>query len=400
MINNNKNSSNGTKVLPSTDLLGLNTGTTVKQTNTSDDDQFDAFVSCAPVNKTDELVSLQKDNLVSSKTKTNEEEDFFNQKAPEQKKLDKESILKLYESSNLSQVQTNNLFNLTNATPPLQPINISSSSNLNGFIQNSTGLVSTNGGLSTNQQVHLVNNLFNSPPSTTTTTNSVINNGFTNLQTNFNNQTSANQLANQQPFIAFNQSTTAIQPTIINNPSASNLNSTNPFLTPAITPAINGQTNLISTDLFSSNINTNLSTTTLESQLNGLNLNTISDSTIAWPSNTISKSISVGQTLFSANFDNLNDKKLNGNEPSLSSSIPATNPFLNSSMNNNLAPLQSSTNQNNLDILSAFNSSSFTSTNNGLTKSNDLEGWSSFHSNSIPTATNTASNGLTADIWP
>jgi len=118
------NNKNGSIKPPSSDLLGLNTSTTnssIKSNTSNDDDQFEAFVSCAPVTatKTDELVNIQE---TSTKVATkSDEDDFFSQKMPEQKKLDKESILKLYESSNLNQTQ-GNPFNLT----PLQPMNIQS----------------------------------------------------------------------------------------------------------------------------------------------------------------------------------------------------------------------------------------------------------------------------------
>jgi len=148
---NSKNVSNGGK-LPSTDLLGLNSGISTKS-NGSDDD-FDAFVSCTPLSKaSDNLVSIVQSETTSSvKSKTNEEEDFFNQKAPEQKKLDKESILKLYESNNNS-AQT-----LFNSTTPLQPVNIASSSNslASGFnsFNTPTGLIS-NGLLTNSSTPHL-----------------------------------------------------------------------------------------------------------------------------------------------------------------------------------------------------------------------------------------------------
>lgn len=351
----------------------MNTSNTISSTksNASDDDQFDAFVSCAPVNKSDELVGLQQSDKNAS-SKTNEEEDFFNQKAPEQKKLDKESILKLYESSNLNQGQ-NNLFNVASSNTLLQPMNVATNTLVNGF--NTAGLVN---GLA-NQQTQLANNLFNSPNSNT----NVINNGFA----NFNSQP-VNQQPNQQPFLAFNQpATAAVQSTI-------NLPSTNPFLT---TPATNGTSTLTTNNLFPSNVNTNLSTT-LESQLNGLNLNTASNTAINWPNSattTSSNGLSVGQSLFSANFDILNEKKLGDLSSTATNSTPPTNPFLNSS---STVPLQPSTN---LDILSSFNTQTTTtaSTTNGLNGlNNDLEGWSSFH-HTASAATN--SNGLIADIgWP
>lgn len=358
---NDKNGTNGIK-LPSTDLLGLNTASSNQiassiKSNTSslnDDDQFDAFVSCAPVlTTTKSSATIKTDNLVNDTNKvikTNEEEDFFNQKVPEKKILDKESILKLYETSNnLNQTQSN-LFNLN--TQPL---------NGGGFNTNPL-LISTNGQQIVNPLQQVTNNQANFFQSTTQST---INNGFA----NFNNQSTN---LNQQPFLAFNQTS---------NP----LIATNPFLTPPNNSTINNGTT--PTDLFST-INTNLSTTTtttaknLETQLNGLNLNN-ADS-FNWPSSSTANGISVGQSLFSANFDNLNtDKKLNGLSTPLTNNISPANPFLNKIQP--AIPQQ----PNNLDILS-FN------TTNGLNNKvkNDLDNtnWSNFSSS-------TTNNTLTADIW-
>ena len=361
--NNNKNGSNGIKP-PSNDLLGLTT-TSAKSGNTNstnEDDQFDAFVSCAPVSsatKPDNNL-INTADVTSTRNKTNEEEDFFNQKAPEQKKLDKESILKLYGNGN--QVQ-NNLFNLTSSTTPLQPMNVSNSNALaNGFNNSNSGLI-TNGILN-NQltQNSLANNLFNST--------NVINNGFAN----------------------FNQ----INNTISNSNQAAA--STNPFLNaPVTTPS----SNLTSTDLFSSNVNTTFSlATSIETQLNSLNLNKNSSDKISfnWPNSTTTttnNNISTGQSLFSANFenfDNLTDKKLNGNDilqqqPTASSNL--NNPFINT-----ITPAVQQSN--NLDILSSFNTTPATNGLNGLSiNANDVlenTNWSTLHT----TSTN---NGLTADLW-
>lgn len=351
---------NGSK--PSTDLLGLNSSSTTPSiksnaSSVTDDDQFDAFVSCAPVaTKQDDLVNTTTTTTPASKT--SEEEDFFNQKAPEQKKLDKESILKLYEtSSNLNQPQAN-LFNLNSSTTltPLQPMNGFNTQPLNP--------------MQPSQQLN--NQAANLFATGATPQVNVINNGFA----NFNNQP-ANNL-NQQPFLAFNQNAN----TNLANPLP-NQQSTNPFLN-ASAPATNGTPSnpLTSTDLFSSINTNNLSTTKLETQLNGLNLN----------NNSTANGITIGQSLFPANFDNL-DKKVNGLN---STNISPANPFL----TNNIAsvqpipPVQTTTN---LDILSF----STTNTNNlnGLSKNtndlDDLENWSNFHT-APTTTTNNAT--LTADI--
>lgn len=382
---NNKNGSNGIKP-PSSDLLGLNTSS---KSNASDDDGFDAFVSCAPVSAGskptgDDLVNVSSDTKSASGGKTNEEEDFFSQKAPEQKRLDKESILKLYESSN---PVPNQLFNLTGSTP-LQPMNLNGGG---GGGQFSNRLAPANG---------INNALLNNPLSSHSLFPSAntISNGFA----NFGQPpppAASNQLSQQPPpFLAFNQTNTI--------PNSTTISSTNPFLNaPAAT---NGTTpHLASTDLFSSS---NLqSVSTLESQLNGLNFqsslpvnvqtnvqtnlsNTDTLSSISWPTN---NNISTGQSLFSANFDNLNsspsDKKLNGVLPP--ASISAANPFM-----ANTTPIQ--TNSSNLDLLSAFGSTPTANglnnlaNLNGLNKSNS-ENWSTLHT----TPTN---NGLTsglADIW-
>ena len=336
------------------------------KSNASDDDGFDAFVSCAPVSSkpTDDLVTVSPD--AKSAGKTNEEEDFFNQKAPEQKRLDKESILKLYESSN---PVPNQLFNLAGSTP-LQPMN------LNGGQFNNHLAGAPANGIPGSQ-------LLNNPLSNSNLFSSAATgNGFA----NFNQQQPppvSNQLSQQPPFLAFNQTPVIPNSTIPN--TLITQSSTNPFLN---APATNGATpNLPSTDLFSS---ANLQTfTTLESQLNDLNLQTTATeaiSSINWPTN---NSVSTGQTLFSANFDNLNssppDKKLNGVLPP-ATSIPAANPFL-----ANTTPLAAS----NLDILSAFGSTPTNGLNNlnGLNKSNS-ENWSTLHT--------PANNGLTsglADLW-
>jgi len=388
---NNKNGTNGVAKPPSSDLLGLTTtSSSTSRNNSSDDDQFDAFVSCAPVssNKTDDLVALQVEN--TSSTKTNEEEDFFNQKAPEQKKLDKESILKLYESSNLnnlSQSIQNNLFNLPSSTATtLQPMNIASNTLLNGF--NSTPLIPSTANTSlANQSTQLANNLFNGLNSQSNV------NGFANF-----NSPPVNQ---QQSFLAFNQATAAVQPTPINH----NLPSTNPFLinpTPTSAAAVlsatttNGTSTLITSDLFSSNLNTNLSTN-LESQLNGLNLNTVLSDNNGWPTNNNATAVSVGQSLFSANFDNLNEKKINNgliNTPATNTS----NPFLSSGVGNNNSTTTAIQGNTGLDIFSSFSSTTNTATNGLNDLNNDLDGWSAFHT-SATNSTNT--NSLTAELaWP
>ena len=343
------------------------------KSNASDDDGFDAFVSCAPVTTTassrpaDDLVNASSDAKSASGGKTNEEEDFFNQKAPQQKRLDKESILKLYESSN---PVPNQLFNLTASATPLQPMN------LNGQFSNQLASTPANGIPTANPLLNnplSSNGLFPSAPA--------VGNGFA----NFGQQPpAANQLSQQQPpFLAFNQANA------IPNSAAIPPSSTNPFLN---APATNGTTpNLPSADLFSS---ANLqSVSTLESQLNGLNIQT-SDSigSINWPTN---NNVSTGQSLFSANFDHLNsspsDKKPNGVLPPVTSvpasGVPAANPFLAS-----VPPIQPASN---LDILSAFGNGAGNGLNNlnGLNKSNS-ENWSTLH-----TPTN---NGLTsglADLW-
>lgn len=65
-------------------------------TATDDDDLFDAFVSAQPLPASNSVVNSKNstDNDI-----LNEEKEFFNQKVPEKTTLDKETILKLYESS-------------------------------------------------------------------------------------------------------------------------------------------------------------------------------------------------------------------------------------------------------------------------------------------------------------
>lgn len=358
------------------------------KSNASDDDGFDAFVSCAPVSAAtaagskpaDDLVNVSPDAKSAAGGKTNEEEDFFNQKAPEQKKLDKESILKLYESSNPVQ---NKLFNLTSSATPLQPMN------LNGQFSNPLAGTPANG-IPTNNNPLSSNSLF---PAAASSSN-VISNGFA----NFSNQPPASNQLNQQPppFLAFNQTNASVIPSSSTLPQSS----TNPFLINA-PPATNGaSSNLPSTDLFSSS---NLQpVTTLGSQLNGLNLtaNDTAISSISWPTN--NNNISTGQSLFSANFDQLNaspsDKKLNGVLPPQAASLSSANPFLS---NAGTTPIPAS----NLDILSAFGSSATNGLSNlgslnGLNKSNS-ENWSTLHTSTTNNGL-TANNGLTsglADIW-
>jgi stromal membrane-associated protein len=101
---------------PSTDLLGLNVTTSKPSSSvpissalsSNDDDQFDAFVGCEPLVSTDS----------APKSKDSEEDDFFKQKAPEEKKLDKESILRLYGNSGTTTTAqlppSNSLFTLNN----------------------------------------------------------------------------------------------------------------------------------------------------------------------------------------------------------------------------------------------------------------------------------------------
>lgn len=81
---------------PSTDLLGLDLVASIESLSTSgDDDFFDAFVSAQPV-KSDKI-----DNGKTGNSVVDEEKEFFNQKVPSEKpSLDKDSILKLYESCN------------------------------------------------------------------------------------------------------------------------------------------------------------------------------------------------------------------------------------------------------------------------------------------------------------
>ena len=101
------------------DLLGLSFGnsgsssptsavTSPATNNSNDDDFFDAFVSAAPTETTAVSSSLgNNNNLQASDVKQNgenkawvdEEADFFNQKAGDDKKLDMASILKLYDSA-------------------------------------------------------------------------------------------------------------------------------------------------------------------------------------------------------------------------------------------------------------------------------------------------------------
>lgn len=87
----------------STDLLGLEISLTEAKT---DDDSFGLFVSSVPI--PDSSDSINSEIKSDSKTKSEEESDFFNQKAPidQDKKLTKESILSLYGS----------------AAPPQQPL--------------------------------------------------------------------------------------------------------------------------------------------------------------------------------------------------------------------------------------------------------------------------------------
>jgi len=98
----------------SIDLLGLNSNNIIKEKKepeANEDDPFDAFVS-APLSSTSSFsdstaVNTSKTSSQEESRKENksaEEEDFFNQKVPVDKKLDKESILKLYESTNLSNI--------------------------------------------------------------------------------------------------------------------------------------------------------------------------------------------------------------------------------------------------------------------------------------------------------
>ncbi|RWS10376.1 stromal membrane-associated protein 2-like protein [Dinothrombium tinctorium] len=104
---------------PSNDLLGLETPQNAETASSnSEEDPFDAFVSAPTKSNINENAS----KCDKKEGKSDEETDFFNQKAPEEKKLDKESILKLYENSNLSV----NMLNLnsvnqqipfTNSTP-------------------------------------------------------------------------------------------------------------------------------------------------------------------------------------------------------------------------------------------------------------------------------------------
>ncbi|XP_015794314.1 stromal membrane-associated protein 1 isoform X1 [Tetranychus urticae] len=119
----------------SVDLLGLDVGSSNSKSNgnnqvnttstlvNNDDDPFEAFVS-APMTSNNDLNSsgTQKTDLSnSSNSIADEEKDFFNQKAPtsQDKKLDKETIMKLYESCNtyinplqstINQSNSNNLF--------------------------------------------------------------------------------------------------------------------------------------------------------------------------------------------------------------------------------------------------------------------------------------------------
>ncbi|XP_054153145.1 stromal membrane-associated protein 1-like isoform X2 [Oppia nitens] len=76
----------------STDLLGLDISNSL--TNKSDDESFGLFVSSADTKENNE-------NKCDSKIKSNEESDFFNQKATgdEKKVMSKESILSLYASA-------------------------------------------------------------------------------------------------------------------------------------------------------------------------------------------------------------------------------------------------------------------------------------------------------------
>lgn len=153
MLNGNKK--------PSTDLLGLSTptvaasGTATAVTKpvllnspSNDDDQFDAFVGCEPIvsNGDNGNKGLSPSSSFSVGGKTSEEDDFFSQKAPEEKKLDKESILKLYGSSSIS---TQPLFNLNanlGTNNPLVPNLVSNPALPNatgGFA--ASGLINNNG---------------------------------------------------------------------------------------------------------------------------------------------------------------------------------------------------------------------------------------------------------------
>lgn len=88
--------------------------------NKDEDDPFDAFVS-APVTATTEEKNLNKP-VVDDEKSLDEESDFFNQKAPKDKKLDKESILKLYENITLPPQQTLNNMNPLGIGPVSQPV--------------------------------------------------------------------------------------------------------------------------------------------------------------------------------------------------------------------------------------------------------------------------------------
>ncbi|RWS27874.1 stromal membrane-associated protein 1-like isoform X2 [Leptotrombidium deliense] len=108
------------------DLLGLETPQDGNKSDTvssnGEEDPFDAFVS-APLNSTQIEVAVNGTKCDKNDGKSNDEADFFNQKAPEEKKLDKESILKLYENSNTS----SNMLNL-NSMNSLNQLSFTNSS--------------------------------------------------------------------------------------------------------------------------------------------------------------------------------------------------------------------------------------------------------------------------------
>ena len=156
----------------SADLLGLDVNSS--SDDKLDDDSFGLFVSS--VSAAVPLNDNNLDNKIDSKAKSNEESDFFNQKAPtdDKKVLSKESILSLYSTAQpppplLNQPQQpvvgpqNSAFNASNQSLFMGPFGATSQpipgQNQNSFYMSQNTAVS---GIQTSigQTPNLINQVF------------------------------------------------------------------------------------------------------------------------------------------------------------------------------------------------------------------------------------------------
>lgn len=158
----------------SVDLLGLNVQASAASDKSSEDEAFDAFVSAPVVSNSTNDTSTEKK---TENNPTDEEADFFNQKAPEEKKvMSKESILSLYGSSTPqnSQVplpfggsqpfgnlgQFNNFAAVQGATVPGLPQTQTAPSQTAGFAYASNGLAPNLGVSASVQMPQVLNQVF------------------------------------------------------------------------------------------------------------------------------------------------------------------------------------------------------------------------------------------------